>query len=71
ITELKGLTTALSVTQGGTGSATASGARANLGLGSSATKDVGTAAGTVAAGDDSRLGTVNGKTGGTISSAVT
>ncbi|MCK7410735.1 tail fiber domain-containing protein [Enterobacter bugandensis] len=43
----------------------------NVGLGSSATKDVGTAAGTVAAGDDSRLGTVNGKTGGTISSAVT
>ncbi len=47
ITELKGLTTALSVTQGGTGSATASGARANLGLGSSATKDVGTAVGNV------------------------
>ncbi|MCQ4369228.1 tail fiber domain-containing protein [Enterobacter asburiae] len=59
------------VNQGGTGSTTASGARTNLGLGSSATKDVGTAAGTVAAGDDSRLGTVNGKTGGTISSAVT
>lgn len=62
---------AVPVNQGGTGSTSASGARANLGLGSSATRNVGTAAGTVAAGDDSRLGTVNGKTGGTISSAVT
>ncbi|EKI0253281.1 phage tail protein [Enterobacter asburiae] len=41
ITELKGLTTALSVNQGGTGSTTASGARTNLGLGNSATRDVG------------------------------
>ncbi|MDP9554401.1 UNVERIFIED_ORG: hypothetical protein J2X96_004238, partial [Enterobacter mori] len=40
------------------------------GLGDSATRGVGTAAGTVAAGDDSRLGTVNGKSGGTISSAL-
>ncbi|WP_288460114.1 tail fiber domain-containing protein [uncultured Enterobacter sp.] len=71
ITSLSGLTTALSVAQGGTGSTTASGARTNLGLGNSATRDVGAAAGTVAAGDDSRLGTVNGKTGGTISSGVT
>ncbi|MEB6412554.1 tail fiber domain-containing protein, partial [Enterobacter vonholyi] len=39
------------------------------GLGNSATRDVGTAAGTVAAGDDSRLGTVNGKTGGTLTSS--
>lgn len=45
--------------------------RANLGLGDSATKNTGTTAGTVAAGDDSRFGTVNGKTGGTISSPVT
>ncbi|WP_080973633.1 tail fiber domain-containing protein [Enterobacter asburiae] len=61
---------AVPVNQGGTGSTTASGARTNLGLGDSATRDVGTAAGTVAAGDDSRLGTVNGKSGGTISSAL-
>ena len=62
---------AVPVNQGGTGSTTASGARTNLGLGNSATRDVGTAAGTVAAGDDSRLGTVNSKSGGTISSGVT
>lgn len=47
ISELKGLTTALSVAQGGTGAKTEADARANLGLGSSATKDVGTAAGNV------------------------
>lgn len=40
------------------------------GLGSSATRNVGTTSGTVAAGDDSRLNTVNGKTGGAISSSV-
>ncbi|MEG6127038.1 tail fiber domain-containing protein [Enterobacter asburiae] len=61
---------AVPVNQGGTGSTTASGARSNLGLGNSAIRDVGAAAGTVAAGDDSRLGTVNGKSGGTISSAL-
>lgn len=54
------------VNQGGTGSTTASGARTNLGLGNSATRDVGTAAGTVAAGDDSRFDSINGKTGGVI-----
>ena len=70
ITSLSGLTTALSISQGGTGSTTASGARTNLGLGDSSTRNVGTAAGTVASGDDARLGTVNGKTGGTISSSV-
>lgn len=42
----------------------------NVDLGDSATRNVGTTAGTVAAGDDSRLGTVNGKTGGTISSPL-
>lgn len=47
ITELKGLTTALSVAQGGTGSTTASGARTNLGLGSSSTYDVGISPGQV------------------------
>ncbi|HID2486446.1 TPA: phage tail protein [Enterobacter cloacae] len=41
ITELKGLTTALSIAQGGTGSTNASGARTSLGLGSSSTYDVG------------------------------
>ncbi|MCK6988882.1 tail fiber domain-containing protein [Enterobacter asburiae] len=61
---------AVPVNQGGTGSTTESGARTNLGLGNSAIRDVGAAAGTVAAGDDSRLGTVNGKSGGTISSAL-
>lgn len=70
ITSLSGLTTALSVSQGGTGSTTASGARTNLGLGNSAIMNVGAAAGTVAAGDDSRLNSVANKTGGEISSPV-
>ncbi|PRW42424.1 chaperone of endosialidase family protein [Enterobacter roggenkampii] len=70
ITSLSGLTTALSIEQGGTGSTTASGARTNLGLGNSATRDVGTAAGTVAAGNDNRLNTLEGKTGGGITGAV-
>lgn len=47
--------TFLPLTRGGTGSGTAAGARSNLGLGDSATKNVGTVAGTVAAGDDSRI----------------
>lgn len=38
ITELKGLTTALSIAQGGTGATTAEGSRTNLGLGSIAVK---------------------------------
>lgn len=49
ITSLSGLTTALSVAQGGTGGKTAAEARANLGLGDAATKVVGTAAGNVMA----------------------
>ncbi|ELN9581138.1 tail fiber domain-containing protein [Enterobacter roggenkampii] len=57
---------AVPVNQGGTGSTTESGARINLGLGNSATRDVGSAAGTVAAGDDSRLKSVDGKTGGGV-----
>lgn len=44
------------VSNGGTGSTTASGARSNLGLGDSATKNVGTSAGTVAAGDHAHSG---------------
>ncbi|HIC7828131.1 TPA: phage tail protein [Enterobacter hormaechei] len=40
ITSLSGLTTALSIAQGGTGAKNASGARAELGLGNSATRDV-------------------------------
>ncbi|WP_435343371.1 tail fiber domain-containing protein [Enterobacter roggenkampii] len=70
ITSLSGLTTALSVAQGGTGSTTESGARTNLGLGDCSTRNVGTAAGTVAAGDDNRLSTLEGKTGGSIKGAV-
>ncbi|WP_343710833.1 tail fiber domain-containing protein [Enterobacter sp.] len=62
---------AVPVNQGGTGSTTASGARTNLGLGDSATKNVGAAAGTVAAGDDSRLNTVDQKAGGKITSPIT
>nr|DAI68088.1 MAG TPA: tail protein [Caudoviricetes sp.] len=46
-------------------------ARTNLGLKGAAVLDVGSASGTVAAGNDSRLGTVDGKSGGTISSGVT
>ncbi|BCT13805.1 hypothetical protein R1TS_18330 [Enterobacter cloacae] len=61
---------AVPVNQGGTGSTTESGARTNLGLGNSATRNVGTTASTVAAGDDSRFVTVNGKTGGDISTQI-
>lgn len=70
ITSLTGLTTALTLEQGGTGATTAAAARTKLELGNSATKNVGTATGTVAAGDDSRFGTVNNKTGGAISSQI-
>jgi len=45
ITELKGLTTALSVAQGGTGATKSEDARTNLGLGTAATKDTGTSSG--------------------------
>ncbi|HBM7663479.1 tail fiber domain-containing protein [Enterobacter asburiae] len=66
----KGTNGALPLEQGGLGATTAEGGRANLGLGDSATRDVGTSAGTVAAGDDSRLNTVDKKTGGNITGSL-
>lgn len=45
----------LGIEQGGTGARDAGGARTNLGLGNSSTKNTGTTANTVAAGDDSRF----------------
>jgi len=45
----------LPITKGGTGGANQSAARNGLGLGDSATKNTGTVAGTVAAGDDARI----------------
>ncbi|MEI7375677.1 tail fiber domain-containing protein [Dickeya chrysanthemi] len=70
ITSLTGLRTALSVAQGGTGATTAAAARAALGLGNAAAMNTGTTAGTVAAGDDIRLNTINGKSGGTITGKI-
>ncbi|WP_318368927.1 tail fiber domain-containing protein [Enterobacter sp.] len=60
----KGSNGALQVKDGGTGATDAAGARINLGLGYGAT------AGTVAQGNDSRLSTIDGKSGGTLSSTV-
>lgn len=57
---------AVPVNQGGTGGKTKEEARTNLGLGNSSTRNTGTVTGTVAAGDDLRLNTVNGKTSGVV-----
>lgn len=94
ITSLSGLTTALSVSQGGTGaktvvdartalSAAKSGANSDItsltGLttplstaqgGTGSASPFGTAAGTFAQGNDSRLSSINGKSGGYINGAV-
>ncbi|MBP2845434.1 prophage tail fiber N-terminal domain-containing protein [Dickeya oryzae] len=70
ITSLSGLTTALSVAQGGTGATTAAAARMALGLGAVAIMNTGATSGTVAAGDDKRLNTIDGKSGGTISGKI-
>lgn len=51
----KGSNGALPVNQGGTGATKVEDVRTNLGLGDSATRNVGMAAGTVAAGNDSRF----------------
>ena len=66
----KGSNGALAIADGGTGATKAEDARTNLGLGDSATRNVGTTAGTVAAGNDSRFSTVDGMAGGKISSSV-
>lgn len=50
-----GTTVPLSQAAGGTGARDAAGARQKLGLGDSATRNTGTGAGTVAAGDDNRI----------------
>ncbi|MBB9276466.1 tail fiber domain-containing protein [Escherichia coli] len=60
----KGSNGALPVNQGGTGATNAADARANLGLG------YGTKAGTVAQGNDERLNTVNGKSGGNVTGSL-
>lgn len=66
----KGSNGAVAVADGGTGATNAADARTNLGLGDSATRNVGTDAGTVAAGDDSRLNTVDKKTGGNVTGSL-
>ncbi|WP_459175721.1 tail fiber domain-containing protein [Ewingella americana] len=64
ITSLTGLTTPLSLEQGGTGGSTKATAWASIAT-------YGTAAGTAAQGNDSRLGTINDKSGGKLTSGIT
>ncbi|EFN8034207.1 phage tail protein [Escherichia coli] len=56
ITELKGLSTALSIDQGGTGAKTKEAARTNFGLGSSATRDAYSTSGSMLAVGDFGVG---------------
>lgn len=60
----------LALNMGGTGAKDAAGARTNLELGNSATKNTGTTQGTVAAGDDSRITGALQKTGGDVTGAL-
>ncbi|WP_205950230.1 tail fiber domain-containing protein [Pantoea stewartii] len=64
ITSLSGITTALSIAQGGTGAKTKADAWTALAT-------FGNSAGTAAQGNDARLNTVDGKSGGTITTPVT
>ena len=54
----------IGIVQGGTNATGTAQARTNLGLGNSATRDVGTTSGTVAAGDDARFGATGTSSGG-------
>lgn len=59
ITSLSGLTTALSISQGGTGAKNAADARTNLGLGSSATRDAYSSSGNMLSVGDFGIGSIN------------